>query len=526
MRIGASVIVMAMCVTACSGGGGSSPTPTPTPTTTIAATISPESQAATATENNSEASFSFEATRTGSAPGAVVADVQYDSKILMLDGLITQTGNVYKASFKSAKGLGGGKFTGKVTFRLCQETACANVYPNTTREFSYTLDVPLDDWVTQQRNASHNGYVHATLNAASFKKAWEWNAQFTERLSTAATKADSLFVTRHDVDGTVAVHALSTADGSARWSYSFGRIHYGASSPAVSGNQVYVATMVTSSGNNKIEVIDSASGRYLRSMEFASQWSNFSPPTPYGSDVHFASGYYGGVAYNFVAETGNLRWTTNGGGYSIWDGMTPAVDDKYVYFYGGETLDVFDRATGAQVKRTTNPHFVWGGYSYYGGPILGANGNLVVYAGSGTGGIQQWSHPLLSFAAVQGTVNWKSQDAYVTTPALANGVIYVARNGPQRLDALNETTGAVLWSWNPPSSLEKFIGNLVATDNMVFASTDQKLYAISIGNGAPAILWEADTPGLISVSSDFKLLVAVRGPNLAPTSRLVAYSLR
>lgn len=456
--------------------------------------------------------------------GTIVPDVQYDRQILTLQGSVVQNGNTYRATFKTGKNLGGGVLTGKINFRLCQQASCATVYPGSSQEFAYTLNSPLKDWETQQRNASHNGYVHARLNAAAFKKAWEWAPPYTENLSVAASKGGDIFVTRRHSDRTTSVQALVAADGTSRWSRTLGQVHDGASPPAVSGNQLYVATMVTSSDNNSIHVLDTGTGQFVRRMRFASQWSNFAPPTPFGADVYFAAGYYGGVVYSYDASTGALRWTGEGGGGDVWDGLTPAVDQNYVYYYSGQTVDVFNRTNGARVKSIQNPFFNWGGYSYVGGPILGARRNVIVYSGSYTGG-QQRPRPLASFSTTGSTSVWQSQDVYVTTPALAKGVLYVARNSPARLDALNEETGAVLWSWSPPTGSENFAGNIVVADNLVFVSTTQKIYAISTTDQAHSVAWSADTPGLMSISSDSMLIVAVREGDRLSGNRLVGYKL-
>ena len=291
------------------------------------------------------------------------------------------------------------------------------------------------------------------------------------------------------------------------------------------GQQVYVSTMVSSSGSNPTYVIDASTGQYLRRLDTAAQWSNFAPPTAFGDGIYIASGYYGGEVYDFNASTGVLRWNKYGGSTSIWDGQTPAVDEGNVYYYSGLTIDVFDRTTGKILKSIPNPHFTWGGYSYVGGPILGSNDNVIVFPSSFTlWAEQQPPSPLANFSLTSEKATWKSQNVYSTVPALAKGVVYVARNAPARLDALSEETGQILWSWTPPTSSESFIGNLIATDNLVFVSSNTRLYAISLSDPAHPSVWQADTPGFISIASDFTLLVAVRGAS--PTNRLVAYNLR
>ena len=63
----------------------------------------------------------------------------------------------------------------------------------------------------------------------------------------------------------------------------------------------------------------------------------------------------------------------------------------------------------------------------------------------------------MSYDVANQAIAWRSANAYLTHPALANGVVYAARNGPPVLDALSEADGHVLWSWSPPASLKQFV---------------------------------------------------------------------
>lgn len=45
----------------------------------------------------------------------------------------------YKVRFKPASGLALGSYDGSVTFRLCHDTHCGTVYPESTQTFGYCL---------------------------------------------------------------------------------------------------------------------------------------------------------------------------------------------------------------------------------------------------------------------------------------------------------------------------------------------------------------------------------------------------
>lgn len=81
---------------------------------------------------------------------------------------------------------------------------------------------------------------------------------------------------------------------------------------------------------------------------------------------------------------------------------------------------------------------------------------------------------LASFNLEAKTHEWSSNAAYQTTPAFANGVIYAARNAPMSLDAIDEVSGKVLWSWAPTGAGDvSFHRNIVVTNNLLLVSTDR-----------------------------------------------------
>lgn len=515
-------------LSACGGGGSGSDGPPPIATLNV--TLAPASQTIKASEDASETVFSFDATQSGTTTDPVYPDLQYDKTLFALQGTPTLAGGKYAVAFKTAKDLSGDTYKGNITFRLCRDSGCATVYPGSTQTFAYTLDVQLKDWEALQRNAAHTGYVHATFDPASFKKAWDWTPENTDTISSVATKGPVIFVSQKNQDRTHSIHALSSVTGVVKWNYDFGPV-YDASAPSVAGDQVYVTTMVSSVLDSQNVVLNATTGQYVRSMPFAAQWSFVAAPTPFATELYMAAGYYGRVVYGYDAYTGAALWTANGLSGDIWSGEAPAVDDKYVYYYSGTSLDVFDRMTGAKIKSMADPFFTWGGYSYIGGPIIGSKNNILAYSGSyGGGGIGfegGQPKPLVNYSLASGAYTWHTPNIYVTVPALAKGVVYVARNNPARLDAVSEDNGTVLWSWTPPAG-EQILGNAIATDTLVFASTDKAVYAVSTTGTTHSSVWTAATPGELAISSDNRLVVVSRGVASmgAVLNKLTVYTLR
>ena len=89
---------------------------------------------------------------------------------------------------------------------------------------------------------------------------------------------------------------------------------------------------------------------------------------------------------------------------------------------------------------------------------------------------------------------------------------------------MNEADGALLWTWSPPADdLTVLATNIIATDTLIFASTQSKLYAISATDPSHPVIWSAATPGAIAISRDNLLLVTT---TLNGNPALVAYSVK
>ena len=519
MRNGLALCVGACVLAGCGGGsdGGSVTTPPGTPTLTT--TLSPASQSVTADEDDSAADLKFTASYTGKPGGAVYPDVAFDHDELAMQGNVTDNGSgSYSVAFRSLDDLGGGAHKGSVTFRLCRDAGCDTVYPGSTQSFSYTVDAALHPWATYQRTPRHTGYVHASFDPSQIKQAWQIVAPEGGYMPVAA-RGDTVFATLHDGNWSVGrneVYAIDSATGKERWHYSMGTLN-SASGPALSGDVLAVVTMEMSSDNNEIKLLDPVSGSLLRNMTFPAQWSEFAQPAMDNGALFLASGYYGNQVYRYDLTRGVAAWEAEGSGGSIWDGETVALDDEYVYYYSGN-LDLFDRSTGARVRSIADPDMQWSGYSYNGGPIVGPNHHVLAYSGSSAGG----SFPLVNFDTEAAKILWRTSQLYDPSPALAKGVVYANSNAAGRMEALDEETGKPLWSWERPAG-EAFVGNVLATDTLIFVSTNKGVYAISTGNHQT--VWSADATGALAITPDHKLIVAQQYAVNNASPKLVAFSL-
>ena len=93
----------------------------------------------------------------------------------------------------------------------------------------------------------------------------------------------------------------------------------------------------------------------------------------------------------------------------------------------------------------------------------------------------------------------------MTAPAVVEGVVFAASNVTGRMDALAEQSGEILWSWSVPPG-EQFIRNIVASNNLVFVSTDRAVYAVDMATRGQ--VWLHNEPGGLSIASGQYLLIA------------------
>jgi outer membrane protein assembly factor BamB len=156
--------------------------------------------------------------------------------------------------------------------------------------------------------------------------------------------------------------------------------------------------------------------------------------------------------------------------------------------------------------------------------MLGSADHVMTFNGTSYG---YSDRQLLDYSVANQTMRWMSNALYSTYPAVAKGVVYVASNETHTLDALEESTGRLLWSWKPSEQSFSFIANVMVTDNVAFVSTNTHIYAIDLRRHRT--VWSAQTPGTMSLSASRMLFVSSPGdsssfPSSAP--RITAYRLQ
>ena len=67
-------------------------------------------------------------------------------------------------------------------------------------------------------------------------------------------------------------------------------------------------------------------------------------------------------------------------------------------------------------------------------------------------------------------IAWSSTASFTGQPSYANGIVYAINGGS--LDAVNESTGQIAWTWSPPSG--SLTGTMIVTNNELLASTGRR----------------------------------------------------
>jgi hypothetical protein len=157
---------------------------------------------------------------------------------------------------------------------------------------------------------------------------------------------------------------------------------------------------------------------------------------------------------------------------------------------------VINLSNGATAASVVDPIFNWTGYTMNAAVVLGANHDAFTING---GRLVSWDTTL--DATHTPHIAWSLTGGFSGQPTLANGKLYVEANGA--VSVLDEATGNPLWTWAPTTG--SLIGPLIATDNLLFASSSTTTYAVDLKTHSA--VWSAGVSGPLAFT-DSTLYVA------------------
>lgn len=422
-----------------------------------------------------------------------------------------------------------GSHASTISLVACKDINCNNVYDNTSQSLNVQLTLTsVPEWQTHQANTAHNGYIPIIVATNNFKKLWEWSRPIsaeTLRGINGPVAGKGFVYFAHDVYfGDAQVVALDELTGAEAWKNNLGYMP-ALNSPAINQDTLFIAT----SGHldTKLWALNRLDGKTKFNSPFLSQWGHYLAPTIDNNIVFQTGGTFGGVLTAFSTVNGETLW--NHVGVTSWGMDAVATDEKNVYAHDGAKLSVLQKHDGALIATINDTFNDDSGYEYHGTPVLGSKNNVLAFSGRNLSGRasanaeHQSQRKISSFDLTKKETNWVSEFGYKTFFAVANGVIYAARNEPALLDAIDENTGKILWSWTPPSAADlRFHRNVIATQNLLFISTNANIYAIDLNTKKP--VWSYPEPGMMTIS-DNRILFLATGSQES-NGKLIAFDMR
>jgi outer membrane protein assembly factor BamB len=329
------------------------------------------------------------------------------------------------------------------------------------------------NWSQFHFDPCHTGYnpyetILSPANVGNLVLAWNVQQPGEAVYTSPAVINGVVYFGSSSGDGLV--YAVNAATGDRKWTKDCGGFSNEAGSPAVAYGRVYVAC------RSAVLALDASTGQVLWETTDPFFDHPFPEITAANGALYVASYHEGNTrresVYALDADTGAVLWKLTGN----WDVTTPAIADGMVfvgcYF---ASLCAIDPVTGVLVWQytadgTISPAAVAGGVVYFGSlsRISFNNNDTHVYALDATTGALLWRRSVIT------TPN-AAQDDVLSTPAIANGIVYIGSgyytpNGG-RLYAVDASTGTLLWKYDA-AGLLNYSSPAVANGVVYFGSTN------------------------------------------------------
>ena len=212
-----------------------------------------------------------------------------------------------------------------------------------------------------------------------------------------------------------------------------------------------------------------------------------------------------------TASGGSLwaRDTTQPSEGYVHEGESVAVDDNYVYYFGGGNLFALNRNGGTIAHKIRNPYFTSFGLSYHGSyrgaPILGRNGRIITFTDNRG---PQSPLALMAFSLSSTTPLWRSAATYLGHPALRDDTLFAIRSDGRTIDMINAGTGTVSGSIDLGSSRGSLASNIIVTGSHLFVANATATYAIDLQQSTYPVVWTAAQGGALAITPDNMLVIS------------------
>lgn len=403
---------------------------------------------------------------------------------------------VFNLSTATTNALPVGTYTSNLQLRLCQDDVrtCQQPLAGSPWTVPLTVNVKspinlsalkaidgLSSWTTYQGNAAHTGFVDASFDPAAFSRRWRLPSvsnYFNNYASTAIDGGRAFFV-RHGSANRWELLAVSEDTGELAWKVDLGTLSH-VNPPAAANGRVYVTS--TGHEDSYLWVYDQATGAQLKQLAMSSQWSKYSAPTVFGTDVYSINGYYGGIA-RYSETQGKFSWSV---GLTVEEGWTPATDGRFVYTYStpDNILVALNTADGSRAY-SVGPPYPYSTYFSASPVVLTDTQQAIVVAGN-----------LMAFDLASHTRSWVLSTATSGVAAYGNGTIFAFGPGGRTLEAHAPATGNLLWTSSDLNGGN--FSEVIVTRNLAFVSSTTSTQAIDLNTHK--VVWTYPQGGNLAIS--------------------------
>ena len=292
----------------------------------------------------------------------------------------------------------------------------------------------------------------------------------------------------------------------------FNGLGYGHSSPAIAGNEIFIAGMTDGVGT--IFVFDK-NGNLLRQREYGPEWSrNYygtrGTITPHDGKLYLISGY--GVIYCFDQRSLDLIWKKNLlerlNAPNIRWGITESpliIGDKVIATPGGERHNVV-------ALNRHNGELIWsspgmGSQSSYTSPMFIGTQEVPLV-------VQMTGHYTLGIHADTGEMLWSFHNTnqhqmHGNTPIYSNGMVLITsgyRRGSTMLRLINGGRG-IEEVWHNPL-LDNQQGGMVKVGDYVYGSGHGNRYWYAVNWNTGEIMWQESGLAMgVTIANDGMLYI-------------------
>lgn len=322
---------------------------------------------------------------------------------------------------------------------------------------------PIPAWTTYQGNAQHTGWIDITLATSDFKERWNKPMQLASSPQGAA--GDGYIF----VNNGISLVALDARSGATLWTRelaSSGETLYVNSSPAYADGIVYLQTGGYS--NSFLWAFNAVDGALIFQAP-ADHSSNFYAPTIADGTIYISGGYFGHI-YAVDAKTGVKKWSQISNSFNHY---TPVIAGNYAIAYTGTystELMVANRLSGDIEFGIVDPDFERHSWSMDLAPVVAGDYVLANYHGR-----------LVAFNLVAKQLVWELKSGFSGQPVVKGDRLYIIRDGVMEVRAVAD--GALVSSI---TGANPFIGDPLATNNLLFVRDEQNTYAYQLDTGVLA----------------------------------------